>query len=226
MPLHLYDGTSAACTKKEMADNKDAFEAHVNKRICDHMNQDHAASVLAMAMALDPTANRARMASITKTSVTLDAVDGKDPKRRALVWPLDPPLADAGAARVRLVAIHHRVLRPAADQPAGAVVFVVMAVVLLAGLTSVGFLQPLRDFCVLAFPHKEGLKQLAGLLLFCHAIEALNALYVAKKKLKLGWGASLGWAAAALAVGVASLGRLNRLANARALAGSFAGKQE
>ena len=57
-------------------------------------------------------------------------------------------------------------------------------------------------------------------------IEALNALYVAKKKLKLGWGASLGWAAAALAVGVASLGRLNRLANARALAGSFAGKQE
>ena len=37
---------------------------------------------------------------------------------------------------------------------------------------------------------------------------------------------SLGWAAAALAVGVASLGRLNRLANARALAGSFAGKQE
>jgi hypothetical protein len=79
---------------------------------------------------------------------------------------------------------------------------------------------------VLAFPHKEGLKQLAGLLLFCHAIEALNALYVAKKKLKLGWGASLGWAAAALAVGVASLGRLNRLANARALTGSFAGKEE
>ena len=36
MPLHLYDGTSAACTKKEMADNRDAFEAHVNKRICDH----------------------------------------------------------------------------------------------------------------------------------------------------------------------------------------------
>ena len=97
---------------------------------------------------------------------------------------------------------------------------------LLAGLTSVAFLQPLRDFCVLAFPHKEGLKQLAGLLLFCHAIEALNALYVAKKKLKLGWATSLGWAAAALAVGVASLGRLNRLANARALAGSFAGKQE
>ena len=225
MPLHLYDGTSAACTKKEMAD-KDAFEAGVNKRICEHMNQDHAASVLAMAMALDPTAKRARMASITKTRVTLDVVDGKDPKRRALVWPLDPPLADAGAARVRLVAIHHRVLRPAADQPAGAVVFVVMAVVLLAGLTSVAFLQPLRDFCVLAFPHKEGLKQLAGLLLFCHAIEALNALYVAKKKLKLGWTGSLGWAAAALAVGVASLGRLNRLANARALAGSFAGKQE
>ena len=190
------------------------------------VNQDHAASVLAMALALDPTAKRARMASITKTSVTLDVVDGKDPKRRSLVWPLDPPLADAGEARVRLVAIHHRVLRPAADQPAGAVVFVVMAVVLLAGLTSVAFLQPLRDFCVLAFPHKEGLKQLAGLLLFCHAIEALNALYVAKKKLKLGWGASLGWAAAALAVGVASLGRLNRLANARALAGSFAGKQE
>ena len=36
MPLHLYDGTTAACTKKEMADKKDAFEAHVNKRICDH----------------------------------------------------------------------------------------------------------------------------------------------------------------------------------------------
>ena len=162
MPLHLYDGTSAACTKKEMAEGKDAFEPNVNKRICEHMNQDHAASVLAMALALDSTAKRARMASITKTSVTLDVVDGKDPKRRALVWPLDPPLADAGAARVRLVAIHHRVLRPAADQPAGAVVFVVMAVVLLAGLTSVGFLQPLRDFCVLAFPHKEGLKQLAA----------------------------------------------------------------
>ena len=143
-----------------------------------------------------------------------------DPKRRALVWPLDPPLADAGAARVRLVAIHHRVLRPAADLPAGAVVFVVMAVVLLAGLTSVAFLQPRALFCVLAFPHKEGLKQLAGLLLFCHAIEALNALYVARKKLKLGWGASLGWAAAALAVGVASLGRLNRAAR-RALAGEL-----
>ena len=58
MPLHLYDGTSAACTKKEMAEGKDAFEAHVNKRICEHMNQDHAASVLAMALALDSTANR------------------------------------------------------------------------------------------------------------------------------------------------------------------------
>ena len=65
-----------------MADNN--FEPNVNKRICEHMNQDHAASVLAMAMALDPTAKRARMASITKTSVTLDVVDGKDPKRRAL----------------------------------------------------------------------------------------------------------------------------------------------
>ena len=41
-------------TKKEMADNN--FDANVNKRICEHMNQDHAASVLAMAMALDPTA--------------------------------------------------------------------------------------------------------------------------------------------------------------------------
>ena len=40
MPLHLYDGTSAACTEKEMAEGKDAFEAHVNKRICEHMNQD------------------------------------------------------------------------------------------------------------------------------------------------------------------------------------------
>ena len=65
------------------------------------VNQDHAASVLAMALALDPTAKRARMSAITKTRVTLDVVDGKDPKRRALVWPLDPPLADAGAAIIR-----------------------------------------------------------------------------------------------------------------------------
>ena len=201
-----------------MAKDKDAFDEKVNTRICNHMNQDHASSVLAMALALDTATKRARMDSVTKTRVTLSVVDGTNPKKRKqLVWPLHPPLKDAGEARVRFVAIHRQVLRPEADEPMGTIVLVVMANIILAGSTTITYFQPLRDLFAFAFPHREGLKEFGGLLFVCHTLEALNALYVAKKVLRLGWGASLTWAAAVLAVGVAALGRLRRLAYARAL---------
>ena len=206
--LHLYDGTSAACTKKQMAEVKDAFEAMSTSASVAY-EPGPCGGVLAMAMALGPDGETGTHGEHHQDPVTLDVVDGKDPKRRALVWPLDPPLADAGAARVRLVAIHHRVLRPAADQPAGAVVFVVMAVVLLAGLTSVAFPPAAARLLCARVPPQGGPEAARGAAAFLSRDRGLERALRRQEKTQTRLGRfPRAAAAAALAVGVASLGRL------------------
>ena len=52
------------------------IDAKVSVRICNHMNQDHPASILAMAVSLWPKAERARMDKISLGSSTITAVAG------------------------------------------------------------------------------------------------------------------------------------------------------
>ena len=77
----------------------DPLTPAVSDRICRHMNDDHAAAVLAYAhhYAGMPDANVARMVAVGATAMTLD-VDGT-----AVEVPFDHPLSDSDDAHRTLV---------------------------------------------------------------------------------------------------------------------------
>jgi putative heme iron utilization protein len=79
----------------------DPLTPAVSDRICRHMNDDHAAAVLAYAhhYAGRPDAAAARMVSVAATAMTLD-VDGS-----AVEVPFDHPLSDSDDAHRTLVAM-------------------------------------------------------------------------------------------------------------------------
>lgn len=196
-----------------MAAETDEF-AKSSDRICTHMNDDHAASVLGMAMMVWPKARRARMVALKADAVVLAAADADGSSTRSLSLPLDPPLASPGDARPRLVEIHKVALAPALDMPLAGVLAALMAVLFAAAFTD--YLPAVTAFFAVAFPDGDCVRKLVYFTCAVHSLEALYAAYLARS-LKLGFGACAGWGLAALAVGVGALNRIVPLANAKTL---------
>ena len=196
-----------------MAAETDEF-AKSSDRICKHMNDDHAASVLGMAMMVWPKARRARMVALKADAVVLAAADADGSSTRSLSLPLDPPLASPGDARPRLVEIHKVALSPALDMPLAGVLAALMAVLFAAAFTD--YLPAVTAFFAVAFPDGDCVRKLVYFTCAVHSLEALYAAYLARS-LKLGAGACAGWGLAALAVGVGALNRIVPLANAKTL---------
>mmetsp|Transcript_15782 Transcript_15782/g.48890 ORF Transcript_15782/g.48890 Transcript_15782/m.48890 type:complete len:207 (-) Transcript_15782:53-673(-) len=198
------------------------IDAKVSVRICNHMNQDHPASILAMAVSLWPKAERARMDKISLGACTITAVAGNagGAGRKQLSWTFDPPLADAAEARTRLVEVHGRVTRVHFEQPVSAVVLFMVAFVFTAAFAPIAVMDPVRELANVVFPAPNCLRVLGYILLISHGIEALYAGALARK-LKLSFSAGAGWVLGTVVCGVGALEPLKRLAGAKALAGSY-----
>lgn len=97
--------------------NAEIIPPAVSKRICAHMNDDHAVSVFAMAKSLVASrwkVSQSTLLAVTATGAEIRAVLCQNVvcKQEILRFPFDPPLESAAEARKRLVAIHHAVTQP------------------------------------------------------------------------------------------------------------------
>ena len=92
----------------------------VSKRVCSHMNNDHAATVHALVTATlsGPDARckvqNCRMKSVSLTEYTLSYVlcDGDACSMKKVAVPFKPSLASADMVRPALIAEHHRSMQP------------------------------------------------------------------------------------------------------------------
>ena len=91
-----------------------------SRRICGHMNDDHAATVHALVTSTLSGSDarckvqNCRMKSVSLTEYTLSYVlcDGDACSMKKVAVPFKPPLASAGMVRPALIAEHHRALQP------------------------------------------------------------------------------------------------------------------
>lgn len=95
---------------------EEVISPETSKRICAHMNNDHAATLYAMIRARSLvkrgfSLTEARMKKITAEGCSLQAVScsGDLCNIDKVEYEFDPPLRDASQARKRLVAIHREV---------------------------------------------------------------------------------------------------------------------
>jgi len=94
------------------------ISSDVSKRICAHMNDDHAATI--HAMALSKLSNRhckvqhAKLTFVTLQEYSISYVmcDGDACAMKSISVPFDPPLNSSSEARGRLIQDHHRALTP------------------------------------------------------------------------------------------------------------------
>lgn len=99
--------------------SSDQVSPETSKRVCAHMNIDHAVSVYAMAKSVLSLDKGWKLSSATLKSVSLQGCEIQAITCRAdmcemkrLSYPFDPPLQSSSELRSRLVAIHHLVLSP------------------------------------------------------------------------------------------------------------------
>ena len=94
------------------------ISSDVSKRICAHMNDDHAATAHATVLSRLPSyggkVQNAKMTFVTMQEYSISYVlcDGDACAMKTLTVPFDPPLKNSGEVRSRLIEDHHRALAP------------------------------------------------------------------------------------------------------------------
>ena len=114
------DQVSSAPTKPPIVDDKKYISEETSKRICDHMNEDHAVSVYAMAKRQGPKPEPGwKMTSTTLMNVTMDGATinvtfcrGDACRQVPVIYPFTPALTEPHQIRSRMVAIHHQTCNP------------------------------------------------------------------------------------------------------------------
>lgn len=98
--------------------NPDEISPEVSKRICSHMNDDHAISVYAMAKKACENKNskltNAKMKSISLSGYKISFVICEDDvcEMKNVMIPFDPPLKSQKEARVRIIQDHEAAFTP------------------------------------------------------------------------------------------------------------------
>lgn len=95
------------------------ISAETSKRVCSHMNDDHAVSVYAMAKAMLQGSAGTKITSATLKSVSLEGCDiavvtctGDLCEMKQFTFPFAPPLKSGSEIRPRMVEIHKQVCAP------------------------------------------------------------------------------------------------------------------
>lgn len=120
--------------------DKPTFPDVTVKKICAHMNEDHAVSVFAMAKRVCRVSGGWRISSATMVDVMLEGCQlqvtlckNKDLCRQEKhIYKFDPPISNPAHVKSKLIAVHHRVCRPVYSKPA--FVFVALNVLYMAFL--------------------------------------------------------------------------------------------
>ena len=101
------------------SDTSSEITDEVSKRMCQHMNEDHAVSVYAMAKSLVKLKpgfklSGARIKKVTLSGCSIQAITCCNDACVPLdvVFPFDPPLQSASEARSRLVKVHQALVTP------------------------------------------------------------------------------------------------------------------
>lgn len=111
----------ASMTAPPPTDATKTIPPEVSKRICDHMNEDHAVSVYAMAKRVVklPKEKGWKITSVLLKTVAMDGAElrltlcrGDACKQQIVTYPFRPPLTEPSQIRSRMIAIHHRVCTP------------------------------------------------------------------------------------------------------------------
>jgi hypothetical protein len=111
----------ATTIDSKLGDDAKNISEETSKRICDHMNDDHAVSVFAMAKRNLPKQPEKgwKITTATLQKVSMDGATiqiilcrGDACQKIAIVYPFIPPLVEPSQIRSRMVAIHHIVCNP------------------------------------------------------------------------------------------------------------------
>lgn len=111
---YFYRMASATTSSKD-----GGISAETSKRVCSHMNDDHAVSVYAMAKAMLQGSAGTKITSATLKSVSLEGCDiavvtctGDLCEMKQFTFPFVPPLKSGSEIRPRMVEIHKQVCAP------------------------------------------------------------------------------------------------------------------
>ena len=111
---------SSAANAPPLVDDKKVISEETSKRICDHMNEDHAVSIYAMAKRQGPkpepgwkmTATTIKTVTMAGATIHVTMCRGDACRQVQVVYPFIPPLTEPHQIRSRMVAIHHQVCNP------------------------------------------------------------------------------------------------------------------
>ncbi|CAJ1941561.1 unnamed protein product [Cylindrotheca closterium] len=181
------------------------ISAETSKRICNHMNEDHAATVYAMAISTLPVMQQsnanlsvsdARMTSISLASATIKFVtcSGDLCQQKQEIIPFAPPLSSAKESRPRLIEMHHQVLFPRLhwfySDSFCAQVMVLTGLLIIAPIMA--WNGSLGHFVNL--DKRESIVYgLSAVYFTAHLAEAFYSIYLSQWKLKLGRLSSFCW---------------------------------
>lgn len=209
----------------------------VSKRICAHMNDDHAATLHATVLARLPqtsargTVQNAKMTFVTMQEYSISYVvcDGSACAMKTVSVPFEPPLKSSGEVRVRLIQDHHRALAPRfswlLSDPLIRTLFGVC--VLLGVGTALGREELSRRVdgapwatAVIAavFGRERGSARFARLVvgswyvtLLSHTLEACYTAYLCKTVLKMKTGTACQWFVLTVSSGVPIMNKIREL---------------
>lgn len=184
-----------------------------SKRMCQHMNEDHAVSVFAMAksvLSLKPgwKLSGARLKKVSLSGCEIQAITCRKDMCQAhkVFYPFEPPLQTAEESRSRLVQIHQKetkpklgwLLKPSAVVILPALLFITwgsqMATeeALADALGYIGFLLPINDTLSTSL-FRQIIDFAFYFTLAAHAIEASFVVYHGFRFLKLSFSTLVMW---------------------------------
>jgi hypothetical protein len=210
------------------------ISAETSKGICEDMNDDHAVTVYAMAMAKFLGAfgqwklTDARLVQVSLSGCKISAVtwQGDVCETKPLFYKFEPPLASPSQARSELIAIHQKVcalrLQTLASKPQALKNVCIVAAMGYGTWMGVpemtealGNAKPLIFFLGKTFGSASVLAELVRFFFyFCivaHAAEAIWAVYKCQSVLKLKFQACFMWFLAVSTIGYPILNELNAL---------------
>lgn len=206
-----------------------------SRRVCDHMNIDHAVSVFAMAKRLVGTLepgfkiSEAQLKKVTRLGCDIQAVTCRQDMCQVhrVVWPFEPPLRTSAELRQRLVAIHHKVCAPRLrwliEKPVAIAIIALMlflnVCVLILGTSELRLViesdAMLNQIVSVLFGSAKVFALLVKVAFYfahsAHAAEAIYAAFHCFRTLKLQWKPTFQWIAPILFTGYPFLLELQTL---------------
>jgi hypothetical protein len=198
--------------------NDNEISAETSKRTCEHMNDDHAVTVFAMAKYLGAFGTDARLKSISLSGCKISVVTctGDVCEVKTVIYPFTPPLASPSQARSKLIAIHQKVCAPRlhwlVSKPEALIICSIIAAMGYGTWMGVpemtealGNAKQLNFYVEKIFGSANVLAEQVRFFFYfsivAHVAEAIWAVYKCKSVLKLKFQACLMWFLTVSAVG-------------------------